>query len=81
MPIQLSPESERLVEQKIASGRFQSVDEIIEQGIRTKDDQAESERRRKHREAIERIRTFITDNPIRLSGVTFQEVIEEGRRL
>jgi Arc/MetJ-type ribon-helix-helix transcriptional regulator len=81
MPIQLKPETERLVEQEIASGRFQSIDEIIQQGICTKGDEAESERWRRHRQAIERTRTFITDNPIRLTGVTFQEVIDEGRRL
>jgi putative addiction module CopG family antidote len=79
MPIQLSPETERLVEQEIASGRFQSVDEIIQHGVRAQDDEAE--RWRRHREAIERTRAFITADPIRLSGVTFQEVIEEGRRL
>jgi Arc/MetJ-type ribon-helix-helix transcriptional regulator len=81
MPIQLSPESERLVEREIASGRFQSVDEIIQQGISTKDDEAEAERWRKHREAIERTRPFTTSDPIRLSGVTFQELIDEGRQL
>ncbi|MGD0800937.1 MAG: hypothetical protein ABR906_06455 [Terracidiphilus sp.] len=79
MPIQLSPETERLVEQEIASGRFQSVDEIIQQGVRTQD--GETERWRRHRQAIERTRAFITTDPIHLSGVTFQEVIEEGRRL
>ena len=34
MPIQLSLETERLVEQAIASGSFHSVDEIIRQGVR-----------------------------------------------
>jgi Arc/MetJ-type ribon-helix-helix transcriptional regulator len=80
MPIQLSPETERLVEQEIASGRFQSVDEIIQQGVRQPDD-AETERWSRHRRAIERTRAFVAGDPLRLSGVTFQEVIEEGRRL
>lgn len=34
MPIQLSPETERLVEQEIASRRFHPVDEIIRQDVR-----------------------------------------------
>ncbi len=34
MPIQLGLETERLVEQAIASGSFHSVDEIIRQGVR-----------------------------------------------
>jgi Arc/MetJ-type ribon-helix-helix transcriptional regulator len=79
MPIQLKPETEHLVEQEIASGRFQSVDEIIQQGINTRGDEAA--RWRKHQEAIERTRSFATDAPVRLSGITFQELIEEGRRL
>jgi Arc/MetJ-type ribon-helix-helix transcriptional regulator len=33
MAIQLKPETERLVQEKLESGEFQSVDEIIEQGI------------------------------------------------
>jgi hypothetical protein len=81
MPIQLSPESERLVEQQIASGHFHSVDEIIHLGVHARDSDGEAERWRKHREAIDRTRSFITDNPIRLTGVTFQEVVDEGRRL
>jgi Arc/MetJ-type ribon-helix-helix transcriptional regulator len=81
MPIELSPETERLVLEEIASGRFHSVDEIIQQGLRAPDDSAESEAWRKHRLAIERTRAFATDSPIRLSGVTFQELIDEGRRL
>lgn len=81
MPIQLKPETERLVEQELASGRFQSVDEIIQQGLRTRSDEAESERLRKHRRAIEPTRAFVTDNPIRISDISFQELIDEGRRL
>jgi putative addiction module CopG family antidote len=81
MPIQLSPETERLVEQEIASGRFHSVDEIVLQGLRAGDDEAESERWKRHRQAIERTRAFATSDPIRLSGITFKELIEEGRQL
>jgi putative addiction module CopG family antidote len=83
VPIHLSPETERLVEQEIASGRFQSVDEIIEQGLRARSAEAESEsdRWKTHQQAIERTRSFITDDPIRLSGISFQEVVDEGRRL
>jgi putative addiction module CopG family antidote len=81
VPIHLSPETERLVEQEIASGRFRSVDEIIEQGLRARSAEAESDRWKRHRQAIERTRPFITDDPIRLSGISFQEVVDEGRRL
>ena len=79
MPIQLSPETERLVEREIASGRFHSVDEIIQKGIHTVDD--ESERRRKHREAIEWTRDFARNRALPLNGITIKELIEEGRRM
>lgn len=78
MAIQLSPETERLVEQQIASGRFHSIDEIIEQGIRAKGEEDE-EHSHKRREAIERTRQFIED-PIRLTDVSFQEIMQEGRK-
>jgi putative addiction module CopG family antidote len=81
MPIQLSPETERLVEQEIASGRFQSVDEIIQQGLRAKGEEAEAERRRKHREAIEWTRDFARNRALPLNGITIKELIEEGRRM
>jgi len=81
MPIQLSPESERIVEQEIQSGRFHSVDEIIHLGVQARTGDPESERLRKHREAITRTREFTTNHAIRLTGVTFQEVIDEGGRL
>jgi putative addiction module CopG family antidote len=79
MSIQLSPETERLVEQEIASGRFQSVDEIIRQGIRPLADEAE--RWRKHREAIESIRDFARNKAQPMNGITIKELIEEGRRM
>jgi len=79
--IQLSPESERLVEQEIASGHFGSIDEIIHLGVQARGGADESDRWKKHREAVERTRSFTTDDPIRLTGITFQEVIDEGRRL
>jgi Arc/MetJ-type ribon-helix-helix transcriptional regulator len=79
MPIQLSPESERLVEQEIASGRFHSVDEIIQQGILAKNE--ESELWRKHREAIARTLDFARNKALPLNGITIKELIEEGRRM
>ena len=77
MSSQHSPETERLVEQGIASGRFHSVDEIIRQGVRTLD--SEEERWRKHREAIESIRDFALHKARPLNGITIKELIEEGR--
>jgi Arc/MetJ-type ribon-helix-helix transcriptional regulator len=79
MPIQLSPESERLVEQEIASGRFQSVDEIIQQGLCASDE--ELERWKRHRQAIAHTREFMLNRALPLNGITIKELIEEGRRM
>jgi Arc/MetJ-type ribon-helix-helix transcriptional regulator len=80
MPIELSAESERMVEEEIASGRFQSLDEIIQQGILARSEDPASDRSKKHLESIERTLEFIR-NPILLEGISFQELLEEGRQL
>jgi|KBSSwiStaDraftv2_1062776.scaffolds.fasta_scaffold1592653_2 hypothetical protein len=51
MAIQLKPETEKLVQEKLASGEFQSIDEIIVQGIeagrgKRQPQQADAEQRR-----------------------------------
>ena len=81
MAIQLSPEAERLVEQEIASGRFRSVDEIIQQGIRNRNDAAQSEGWMKHRETIVWMRNFAENKALPLNGLSIKELIEEGRRM
>jgi len=81
MAIQLSAKTERLVEQEIASGRFQSVDEIIQQGIGAREGAAEAERWKKHREAIEWTLDFAKNRALPLNGITIKELIEEGRRM
>ncbi|HUY94188.1 MAG TPA: hypothetical protein VMU71_02775 [Terracidiphilus sp.] len=81
MAIQLSPETERLIQEEIARGRFGSIDEIVREGIRARSDEADAERWRKHREAMTRTREFVTATPIELHGVTLKELVEEGRRM
>lgn len=81
MSLQLSPETERLVEREIAKGRFESVDEIIRRGIRARQSESESERWKRHHEAIEWTRNFALHHPVRLNGLTIRQLIEEGRRM
>lgn len=86
MPFELSPETERKVEQALSTGRFQSIDEIVSEGIRTRVDLAELERAseverlRKLREAIERTFDFSKNHPKPVSDLSLKELIEEGRR-
>lgn len=39
MSIKLKPEQERLIQQQLALGRFQSVDEVLERALRLLDEQ------------------------------------------
>jgi len=34
MKLSLSPETERLIEEKISSGRYQSADEVVREGLK-----------------------------------------------
>jgi antitoxin ParD1/3/4 len=33
MKLSLSPETERLIEEKVSSGRYQSADEVVREGL------------------------------------------------
>jgi hypothetical protein len=86
MAFQLKPETESKVEQALSTGRFQSIDEIIFEGIRTRVDLAELdrmqeiERLRKLRQAIEKTFDFHKNSPRPVSDQSLKELIEEGRR-
>ena len=81
MTIHLSPETEKLVEQEIASGRFHSVDEIIQRGIKTREDEAEAEKWQQHNEAVSRILDYAQNHALPLEGITIKQLLEEGRRM
>jgi len=38
MKLSLSPETERLIEEKISSGRYQSADEVVREGLKLLDE-------------------------------------------
>ena len=38
MKLSLSPETERLIEEKVSSGRYQSADEVVREGLRRLDE-------------------------------------------
>ena len=82
MTINLNPETERLVQEELRSGNFQSVDEIIVRGIRARREkeqhqQTEAERRR----AVERALDFAHHRAIPLDGVSIKELLHEGHRV
>jgi Arc/MetJ-type ribon-helix-helix transcriptional regulator len=79
--IQLSAHTEQLVEEELKSGRFRSVDEIILQGIRAR---REAERRfdeAARHEAVDRALEFARYRPVRLNGISIEELLHEGHRV
>jgi Arc/MetJ-type ribon-helix-helix transcriptional regulator len=82
MMIQLNPETEILVQQELERGHFQSVDEMIVQGIRARREKSQpalSEAQR--RQAVERALDFATHKPVSLDGVSIKELLHEGHRV
>jgi hypothetical protein len=82
MMIQLNPETEMLVQQELERGHFQSVDEMIVQGIRARREKPQpvlSEGQR--RQAVERALDFARHKAVSLDGVSIKELLHEGHRV
>lgn len=85
MTITLPPELERLVNERIANGEFENVEEVLAAALRRLGASPGSEpehsdgERTKVREAIERIRRLRKGVTLG-RGVTIRQLIEEGRR-
>lgn len=83
MTINVKPETEQLVRHEIQSGHFQTVDEIIIQGVQSWREkhrlrQAGPEQRRR---AVADALAFARDKAIPLDGISIKELIHEGHRL
>jgi Arc/MetJ-type ribon-helix-helix transcriptional regulator len=78
MNIQLNPETERLVREELESGHFDSVDEIIVQGIRARRETTQTP-------ASETLRREAVENALHkavpLNGASIRELLHEGHRL
>jgi Arc/MetJ-type ribon-helix-helix transcriptional regulator len=79
MTIDLKPETERLVQEEIQRGHFQSVDECIEKSL---DAWREKHQSRpptdEQRQAVDRALAFAMNRAISLGGVSIKELIHEG---
>jgi Arc/MetJ-type ribon-helix-helix transcriptional regulator len=83
MAIHVKPETEQLVQQEIRSGHFESVDDIIAEGVlawreKHQSQQIEPEQRRT---AVEQALAFARDKAVALGGISIKELIHEGHRL
>ena len=81
--IHLKPETERLLEEEVRKGRFQSADEMIAKAIHALREQSKAvkttdgERRR----AVEWALDFARNRAISLGDISIKELIHEGHRL
>jgi putative addiction module CopG family antidote len=86
MNIHLTPEQEKIVKDKLESGHFRTVEEVIGEAL-----QALREKERlvasatlssdAQRAAVREMLAFAEKNHVRLDGVSVKELIHEGHRL
>jgi hypothetical protein len=85
MNIKLTPEQETIVKDKLKSGLFRTVEEVIGEALqilREKDQPSTtSEPNGAQREAVREMLSFVEKNWVRLEGVSVKDLIHEGHRL
>jgi Arc/MetJ-type ribon-helix-helix transcriptional regulator len=78
MTIQLNPEQERVIQQALESGKFHSVDEVLESALESIRQRGEMPpaltRSQIAGQRIRELRKGLT-----LDGISIKELIEEGR--
>jgi Arc/MetJ-type ribon-helix-helix transcriptional regulator len=78
MTVQLSPEQQHVIDQAMESGKYRSVDEVLDsalEGMRQREGIRPSLQRT--REAVDRIREL--RKGFTLGGISIKELIEDGR--
>ena len=85
MNINLTPEQEKLVENELKSGHFNTVEEVIGEALqvlREKKQFSGADRSNgAQREAVREMLVFVEKNHVRLEGVSVKELIHGGHRL
>jgi putative addiction module CopG family antidote len=84
MKIHLTPEQEKIVKDKLESGHFRTVEEVIAealQALREKEQTSHSIPNGAEREAVREMLAFVEKNRTRLEGISVKDLIHEGHRL
>jgi putative addiction module CopG family antidote len=85
MNIHLTPEQERIVNQELESGHFQSAEEVISEALKilqTQDRSFEVETADGAQgEAVREMLSYVQKNCARLEGVSIKDLIHQGHRL
>jgi len=85
MNVNLTPEQEKIVKDKLKSGHFRSVEEVIGAALQVLREKEQSSSggapKGAQREAVREMLAFVETNRVRLEGVSVKELIHEGHRL
>ena len=85
MNINLTPEQERLVNDELRSGHFQSAEEVIAKALaalREKEGSPlASDSNGRQDEAVREMLNFVETNRTSLQGISVKQLIREGHRL
>jgi len=85
MNIHLTPEQEKIVKDKLKTGHFRSVEEVIGEALQILGEKEQSSAadtpNGAQREAVREMLAFVEKNRVRLEGVSVRELIREGHRL
>jgi putative addiction module CopG family antidote len=85
MNINLTPEQEKIVNDELKSGHFQSAEEVIGEALQVLHTREQSSAgvtsNGAQRAAVREMLAFAEKNRVRLEGVSVKELIHEGHRL
>ena len=85
MNINLVPEQEKIVQDKLRTGHFRTVEEVIGEALQVLREKEQSSTagapNGTPREAVREMLAFVEKNRVRLEGVSVKELIHEGHRL
>jgi putative addiction module CopG family antidote len=83
MNVNLTPDQQKLIEQEIEAGRFQSADEVISEAFKALQEKgrASSLAKKDARRAVREMRAFVEQNRVSLEHVSLKQLIHEGHRM
>jgi Arc/MetJ-type ribon-helix-helix transcriptional regulator len=85
MNIDLNPEQERIVNDELRSGHFQSAEEVIAKALVVLRESGRSsvagDSNGHHEDAVREMLNFVEENRTPLQGVSVKQLIREGHRL
>ncbi len=83
MTIKIKPETERLVQEELQRGHFQSVDQLIVEGVHALREKHPTNRPNAEQrlEAVEQALEFARNRAISLGGISIKDLIHEAHRV